>query len=211
MGGQLPRVQNATEKMHGIQLSVTASTDNWQMPSYTQFITSLHENYLYLLFSSTRLFYSWITFSITFMLHISQSPCQHSWSAISAACIAPAVKHSPVKPQPWRSGHRKLHYWVQPTPLNLQEKHQKLQRTIKNEIYDKVPWKCQSRIISEILIFTFSFSFIEASKENRDKNSSLKSSFLPTVHMATNPAPQGFSRLKNLLVKLTWLCYFTSI
>lgn len=93
----------------------------------------------------------------------------------------------------------------------LPREKQKTSRDCKNEIYYKLPWKCQSRVISEILIFTFSSSFMEASKDNREENSSLKSSFLPTVHMATNPALCGFSRFKNLSVKLVWLCYFTNI
>lgn len=146
-----------TEKMQWIHLSAAASINNWQIPSYSQIIasTTLPENYLYFFFPSTRLFYSWITFSITFTLHISQSMCQHRWSAISAASIATAVKYSPVKLQSWRSGHPKLHYWVQPTSLNLQEKKNKTSKDHTSEIYDKFPWKCQSKVISEIVMFTF--------------------------------------------------------
>lgn len=157
MWGQLPHVQNADRKN-----AVNPSFSHCQHKQLTNtFLLTNHCIYhsawklALFFFSSTRLFYSWITFSITFTLHISQSMCQHSWSAISAAGIATAVKYSPVKLQSWRSGHPKLHYWVQPTSLNLQEKKNKTSKDHTNDIYDKFPWKCQSKVISEIVMFTF--------------------------------------------------------
>lgn len=83
-----------TEKMQWIQLSVTASTDNWQMPSYPQFIASLYENYLF--FSLNQTILQLDHFFQHFPLHICQSMCQHSWSVISAACIKIQPCQSPV-------------------------------------------------------------------------------------------------------------------
>lgn len=200
MWGQLPCVQDANRKN-----AMTPTFSHCQQTIDKCLLTpnSLHlcmKIISFFFLSSTRLFYSWITFSITFTLHICQSMCQHSWSVISA------LKYSPAKAQSWRSGHPKLSSQLQPPRENP-----KPSKNHTNDIYDKLPWKCQSRDISEILIFTFSSSFMEASKENREENSSLESSFLPTAHMATNPALHGFSRLKNLSVKLARLCNFTSI
>lgn len=208
MWGQLPCVQNAARKN-----APNPSFSHCQHKQLTNAFllpitatTTLHENDLYLFFSSTRLFYSWITFT----LHTSQSMCQHSWRAISGACITTAVKYSPVKPQSWRSGHPKLHCWVQPTSLNLQGKKPKPPKDNTNEIYDKLPWKCQSRVIPEIL-FTFSSSFMEASKKTQKRTAPQN---LPSCPQFTWPQIQLLMvspHLKNLLGKLAWSCYFTSI
>lgn len=128
MWGQLPHVQNANRK------NVNPTFSHCQHRQLINaFLTPIHciSAWKLFFFSSTRLFYSWITFSITFTLHISQNTCQHSWRVLSAACIAPAVRYSPVKSPSWRSDHPKLHCWVQPTSLNFQEKNKKLQGTVK--------------------------------------------------------------------------------
>lgn len=202
MWGQLPRVQNATEKMQWIQLSVTASTDNWQMPSYAQFTASLHEKYLLFspqldCFTAGSLF---LSVSGLTLLKACGSTAEMPFQQLHCSCS---------QTQPWRSGHPKLHCWVQPTSLNLQEKNQKLQRTTQMRFMTNFHENAKAE--SSLRFWSLHFLPAPWQLPRKTENSSLKSSFLPTVHMATNPAPHGFSRLKNLLVKLAWLCYLTSI
>lgn len=207
MWGQLPRVQNADRKN-----AVNPSFSHCQHKHLTDaFLLPIHCIYHsawklpLFFFSSTRLFYSWITFSITFTLHISQSMCQNSWSAISAACSKIQPCQTPVLEV--RSPKASL------SPANFTQPPREKKQNFKGP-YKWDLWQTSMKMPKQSHLWASdvytSGSFMEASKQNKE-NSSSKSSFLPTVHMATNPGLHGFSRLKNLFVKLAWSCYFTSI
>lgn len=185
-----------TEKMQWIQLSVTASINNWQMPSYPQFLASLHENYLYLFFflnqTILQLDHFFHHFHTAHFSKLVPAQLKCHFSSLHCSCSKIQPCQTPVLEA--RSPKASL------SPTNFTQPPREKPKTSKdhtNEIYYKLPWKCQSHLWDSdpYIFFQFHGSFQGKKKE---ENSPSKSSFLSTVHMATNPALYGFSRLKNL-------------
>lgn len=144
-----------TEKMQWIHLSAAASINNWQIPSYSQIIasTTLPENYLYFFFLNQTILQLDHFFhhfhSAHFSKHVpTQMKChfssQHCYCSKIQPCQTPVLE---VR-SPKASESSQLH-------STSKRKKTKTSKDHTNEIYDKFPWKCQSKVISEIVMFTF--------------------------------------------------------
>lgn len=185
MWGQLPRVQNADRKN-----AVNPSFSHCQHKHLTDaFLLPIHCIY-HSAWKLPLFFFPQPDYFTAGSLFPSLSLCTFLKACARTAEVPfqqPAVKYSPVKPQSWRSGHPKLH-WVQPTSLNLQEKKNKTSKDHTNEIYDKLPWKCQSKVISEILMFTL----LAASWKLPSKTKRTAPQNLPSCPQFTWPQIQVF-------------------
>lgn len=135
------------------------------MPSYAQFIASLHEKYL--LFSPQLDYFTagslFPSVSRCTFLKACASTAEMPFQQLHCSCSKTQPHQTPVLESPKASLL---------SPANFAQPPREKPKSSKdhtNEIYGRCPWKCQSRVISEILIFTFSSSSMKASKENREQ------------------------------------------